>query len=207
MEHSEIDFARGLKSLAGAGLFYGLTFLWGFVNSEWLYWPGVSFLIFIAGFTSLFCSVRMLFTGKRTISGDIIWIGITYLAMTGVFRILSWPGGTIMGFYGVPNLIIIVAAIIYLKQMPQELSWSRKALGAWSIGIPLVTCTLWYAMHVYQIYYSSLDSFEPAIPYSDYCVEYYQLAMMKSRILKLGSGIAFFAFSLPLYIVARKHSK
>ena len=207
MEHSEIDFARGLKEFAGTGIFYGLTFLWSSINSEWLHWPGVSLLIFIAGFSILFSCIRVLSAGKRTVSGVIIWVGVTYLAVMVMFRVLNWPGGTIMGFYGLPNLITVVAAIIYLRQMPQELSWSRKALGAWSIGLPLVMCALWYAMYVYQMYYTSLDSFEPAIPYSYNCVEYYQLAMMKSRILKLGSGVAYFAFSLPLYIVARKHSK
>ena len=202
MEHLEIDFARGLKALAGASLFLGFSFLYYVINIEWIHWPGIILFIFVAIFTFLFNSMRMFSFSKRSIVGALVWLGMAYLSVVLMFRICSWPGGTILGFYGVPNLIIIVAAIIYLRKLPQEQSWARKAIGWWSIGIPLASCLLWYAMYVYQ-----MDSFEPAIPYSDYCVEYYELRLMKRRILTLGSGIAYMAFSIPLYIVARKHSK
>lgn len=207
MEHSEIDFARGLKALAASGIFVGLSCLWCVINIEWIHWPLAYPLVFLALFTLLFCCIRMLFTGKRSIAGSIVWGVMAYLSVTLLFRILNWPGGSIIGFYGVPNLIIVVAAIMYLKKLPQEHMWSRKAIGWWSIGIPLASCAFWYAMYIYEMYYTSLNSFEPAIPYSDRCVEYFELRMMKRRILTFGSGIAYFAFSLPLYIVARKHSK
>ena len=203
MEHVGIDFARGLKALAFAGMLLGLSFIVLVISIEFSVLFVWSLIIFLAEFTFIFCSIRMYTLSKRSIPSAIIWIGMAYLSLTVLFRVFDLEGGNIMGFFGVPNLIIVVASVFFLKKLSFELSWSRKTLGWWLMGISLASCALWYAIYLYQ---TSALIYEPAIPYADNCVEYTAHRIVKRRVLTLGSGIAFFAFSLPLYIVARKHS-
>lgn len=59
----------------------------------------------------------------------------------------------------------------------------------------------------YQNYIENTGDFEPAIPYAYNCVDYVRHRIMKARVMTLGNGITLFVLSLPLYIIARKHSK
>lgn len=200
------NYAKGLKAVAMSGLIMGLSDIWLVVNRAYLHFPGAEPLVLVATFVFWFFCFRMIFEGKRSATSTILWVGMAYISIAALFRTLNWPGGMILEFYGVPNLLIVVATIVYLTQLPQELRWSRSVLGLWSIGVPLVSCLLWYAMFIYQNYID-VDTFEPAIPYSDYCIEYIQHRRIRALVLTLGNGIALLGFSLPLYIVARKHIK
>lgn len=200
------NYAKSLKAVAMAGLILGLSDIWLAVNRELIHWPGSTQLLLLTTFVFWFFCFKMIFEGKRSVASTILWIGMAYISIAALFRSLAFTGGMIMEFYGVPNLIIVVAAIIYLTQLPQEQRWSQRVLGLWSIGVPLVSCLLWYAMFIYQNYID-VNTFEPAIPYSDFCVEYIRHRHIRALVLNLGSGIALFLFSLPLYIVARKHNK
>lgn len=200
------NYAKGLKAVAMSGLILGLSDIWLTANRAIIHWPGSTQLLLLTTFVFWFFCFRMIFEGKRSVASTILWIGMAYISIAALFRSLEIVGGMILEFYGVPNLIVIVATIIYLTQLPQEQRWSRSVLGLWSIGVPLVSCLLWYAMYIYQNYID-VDTFEPAIPYADFCVEYMRHRHIRALVLTLGNGIAMFAFSLPLYIVARKHSK
>ena len=200
------NYAKGLKAVAMSGLILGLSDIWLTANRAIIHWPGASQLLLLTTFVFWFFCFKMIFEGKRSVASTILWIGMAYISIGALFRSLDFPGGMIMEFYGVPNLIVIVATIIYLTLLPQEQRWSRSVLGLWSIGVPLVSCLLWYAMFIYQNYID-VDTFEPAIPYSDWCIDYIEHRRIRALVLTLGNGIAMFAFSLPLYIVARKHSK
>ena len=200
------NYAKGLKAVAMSGLILGLSDIWLTANRALIHWPGASQLLLIVTFVFWFFCFKMIFEGKRSAACTILWIGMAYISIAELFRSLAFVGGMIMEFYGVPNLIIIVATIVYLTQLPQEQRWSQGVLGLWSISVPLVSCLLWYAMYIYQNYID-VDTFEPAIPYADFCVEYIRHRRIRALVLTLGNGIALFLFSLPLYIVARKHSK
>lgn len=190
-----------------SGIVLGLIFLFYCLNLKYLHWPYVSFIVLITIVFFLFFCFSMNFEGKRSIAKSILWIGLTYLYVVVLFRILHWPGGTTMGYYGIPNIIVIIAAVVYLFQIPQELKWSRKVIGLWSIGLALAGIVLWFITFYFQEIFGVEDPFEPAIPYAYECVNYAHVRATQNDIIRLGNGIALLIFSLPLYIVARKHSK
>ena len=202
-----VNYPKGLKGVGMTGLLLGLANIWLVLNRLYLYWPGSAYLLLIATFAFLFFCFKMVSEGKRTWAGMVLWIGMAYISFAGLFRALSWPGGTIMGFWGVPNLIIIIAAIVYISQLPAEQRWSSKVLSCWAIAIPLIAAVLWYVMQFYGDIFMSKDDFVPAIPYAEDCLEYMRIRTIKFRVLVFGNGLAQFIFSLPLYIVARKQSK
>lgn len=201
------NFPKALKAVGLSGMLLGLICIFYSLNTKYLHWPCISYLVLIAIVFFLFYCFRMNFEGKRSIAKSILWIGMTYLYVILLFRILNWPGGTGMGYYGVPNIVVIIAAIVFWHQIPQELSWSRKVIGLWSIGLSLIGIVLWFMTFYSPEIFSVADSFEPAIPYAYNCVNNARVQAITRDIITLGNGIATFLFSLPMYIVARKHSK
>ena len=200
-------YPKALRSLGKAGLLMSLANIWLVLNKLYLHWPGSAYLVMITTFAFLFFCFKMVSEGKRTWAGMVLWIGMAYISFAGMFRAFSWPGGTIMGFWGVPNLLIIIAAIVYIAQLPAEQRWSGKVLGCWAIAIPLIAAVLWYVMLFYDDFFMPKDDFVPAIPYADDCLEYMRVRAIKYRVLVLGNALAQFIFSLPLYLVARKQLK
>lgn len=201
------NYAKSLKAVGMSGLLLGLSDIWFVVNMAFVHLPAGSFIVLFATFIFVFYCFRMIYEGKRSMANMVMWVGIAYIGIAALFRTLDWPGGMILEMYGVANLITIITAIVYLIQLPQEQKWARLILGTWTVLIPLISCTLWYVMFFYQNYVWNANAFEPAIPYANHCVEYVRHRMIRTRVMTLGSGVTLFACSLPLYIVARKHSK
>lgn len=136
----------------------------------------------------------------------IMWVVFMYTMVAQLFIVLNWPGGTAMLAYGIPNTIVICAAIAYLANMPKEYQWAQKALGWWIIGTQLVIAVLWFVVQYYRIY--CVDNFEPAIPYAEIInIISSQANRWERNVRCLSLGLAMLPLSIWLYIIARKHSK
>lgn len=195
-------FPNGLKAVGLAGTVLGLAGIWKFLR-----WPGAGKLLIFATFIFLFFCFKMISEGKRSVAGIVLWVGMAYITVVSLFLSLFWPGGSLLQCYGIPDLIVAIVAIFYLRTIPQEYKWTRIVLGIWGIAIPILFFVLWWAACYYRNKYIGADAFEPAIPYADESVIYMQSHMIRTFIWTLGNGIAMLIFSLPLYIVARKHAK
>ena len=205
MEQSDKLYARALRSASVASLLLGLTFIWKVVNREFQLYMPASIFVLIALFTFLFFSLRMLNVGPQTWASRLTWIGMALLASAETFKTDSFPGCSVLMLFGGTSVIGVIAAILYLRKLPQEQQWAKNALGWWVIALQVIGLALWLVTLFYGNQVS--DGFPPAIPYSDYCVEYMRNYELKIRVYTLGNGIALLIFSLPLYIVARKHCK
>ena len=200
-------FPNGLKAVGLTGIIYGLANIWLMLNITYLHLAGCTIIVFIAMTVFMFSCFKMISEGKRSVAGKVLWIGMAYTSITNFFLSVHLLGGYLLQCHGIPDLIVATAALFYVRSIPQEHQWARKTLGLWGIAIPLVYFVLWWAIYFYRNVYMNVDAFEPAIPYAYDCVMGNQSRIIKSCVWTLGNGLAMFVFSLPLYIIARKHTK
>lgn len=200
-----MTFPKALRLLSVAGMLVAFANIWLVVNLAWIHWPAAYILILGSLIFLAFMSIMMNTASTMSVVQVIMWIGFMYTLIGQLFILLHWPGGTAMLAYGIPNIIVICAAIAYLIHLPKEYQWARKTLGWWIIGTQVVIALLWYIVQWYGLY--SVDQFEPAIPYAESSIISMQQWRWDRTARCLGLGVTLLGFSLPLYIVARKHSK
>ena len=196
-------YPRALKYMALAGILLGVSDIWFAFNNLWLHWPGSAQILLVTTELFIFACFWMIFSSHRSVAQICMWLGMAYIALTQMFMTLLWPGGTMMGCYGVISLLTICAAIWYLYKIDEPYRWSRKAMGIWVIVIQVAFIILWYAKMYYLNYV--VDQFEPAIPYAEHSVYYMQNRIWCRKYIVMGNGIAMLLSSIYLYIKIRKH--
>lgn len=201
-----MTYPKALRLLATAGILVAAAHIWLVVNLQWIHWPAASLLILGSLIFLAFMSIMMNTASTMSVVQVIMWVVFMYTIVGQLFILLHWPGGNRMLAFGIPNAVVISAAIVYLSNMPKEYHWSRKALGWWIIGTQMAIALSWFIVLYYRNY--CVDQFEPSIPYASWgSVLDMQINRWERTVRSLIFGFTLLPLSIWLHIVARKYSR
>lgn len=204
---SWLTYPKWIRYIALAGILFGVSCCYWYVNLTWLHLPGASTIFLAGGFTLCWLCIIMAFNASvRSIVSMAMWIGMAVTLIAVIFMCLHFPGGSAIGFWGIPNLFVVLLAIGFVTHMPQEYYWAKRPLGWWVIAPQLSWLVIyWVRLFVHQRIYAEYD-FQPAIEYA-YDTAMSEMGHAFDIKLILAYGLSILPFSIWLYVVAKRQCK